>query len=995
MRSTGSVVCGLALAAVIAIWISGSEAQIYGQNKVQYRGFEWSIRHTEHFDIYFYEGAEELVQYVADIAEAAYDRLEKDLQHSPSRQFPVIIYRCHSHFEQTNVITELIEESVGGFTEIFKTRVVVPFNGSYEDFRHVIVHELTHAFQFDLLYGDAFGSLLSRQYFYQPPLWLMEGVAEFQSIESLTETNMILRDAAIYDALIPIDRLEFYGGSFIVYKEGESVIRYVAQSYGRQKVGEILHQVRMRQEMDGALMAVIGKGAAELSEEWSKQMKRTFWPEFGSRDEAPSEAHRLTDHRVDGSFINLSPAVSPEGDKIAFFSNRNEYTDLLLISAIDGRVLRRLVKGERSAGFESLHAMESAISWTSDGQRIAVVGKSGGKDYIYIIEAQSGRLIDRIDVDLDACSSPAWSPDGSAIAFAGLMNGRQDLYLVSLGDRSVTRLTDDQFDDRDPAWNPDGNQLAFVSDRTDGESEDAVFGQYAAFVLSPVRPGGEIRRLTARGSQASRPCWSEEGTKLIYVSDASGTRNLHLYDLSDSTEARVTDLVGGVYTPSWSADGKRMAMAIYGERGWDIFTVKDPVENLTRVPTESTVADAGGTELTEMADVHEALYSEEADEPGEEAGLSDVTETEVLGETEESLPGVDEEERPEVEKYRIRFTPDWITGGLQYSTGYGFAGQTGLSFSDILGNHRIYFESDLFSNITESNFVLAYYYLPRRIDWGAAVYQQRYYYFSGDGLIALRTFGASALARYPFSRYHRLDFSLDGYVIQEDSITFVQRGYYDIEAVRTRSRAFVLLPAISFVQDNALWGVTGPVNGSRCIFSAARSLPELGSDLKFTTGYFDCRRYLRLGQRHTLALRLLGAGSMGRDRERFWLGGNETLRGYTLGDSLFGTRVGLATAELRFPFVDHFLVAFPLPVELRSVRGATFVDLGAVYEEDEDFELWRDTSGEPELVDLRLGFGAGVRVRLSFLVIRYDVGWASNLRETTRPRHYVSLGPEF
>jgi outer membrane protein assembly factor BamA len=119
------------------------------------------------------------------------------------------------------------------------------------------------------------------------------------------------------------------------------------------------------------------------------------------------------------------------------------------------------------------------------------------------------------------------------------------------------------------------------------------------------------------------------------------------------------------------------------------------------------------------------------------------------------------------------------------------------------------------------------------------------------------------------------------------------------------------------------------------------------------------------------------------------------LRGYTLADSLFGTRVGLATAELRFPFVDHFAMAFPLPLELRSVRGVAFIDIGTAWEEEREFLLWQDVDGEPELVDLKLGFGAGMRIRLPFLVVRYDVGWGSNLREVTKPRHYLTLGPEF
>src|SRR3972149_45262 len=98
-----------------------------------------------------------------------------------------------NEFQQTNVVSDLIEENVGGFTEAFKNRVVIPFNGSFEDFRHVLHHELTHALIFDMLYGNILHSLFSRQALFNLPLWFSEGFAEFSSRHGLDyQGDMIL-----------------------------------------------------------------------------------------------------------------------------------------------------------------------------------------------------------------------------------------------------------------------------------------------------------------------------------------------------------------------------------------------------------------------------------------------------------------------------------------------------------------------------------------------------------------------------------------------------------------------------------------------------------------------------------------------------------------------------------------------------------------------------------------------------------------------------------
>jgi len=190
----------------------------FGKNKVQYSDFDFKYQETKHFKIYFSSGGEQISEFVANVAENFYKKIRKKFKYNLKRKIPIIVYNSHNDFKQTNVIMELIEQEVGGFTEIFKDRVVIPYQGSMEDLRHVVEHELVHAIVFEMIYGsNILETMMSLQNMIRIPLWFMEGLAEYESLDWDYKSDMFVRDAVIND------NIHFYGGDlygFLVYKGG-------------------------------------------------------------------------------------------------------------------------------------------------------------------------------------------------------------------------------------------------------------------------------------------------------------------------------------------------------------------------------------------------------------------------------------------------------------------------------------------------------------------------------------------------------------------------------------------------------------------------------------------------------------------------------------------------------------------------------------------------------------------------------------------------------
>ena len=169
-------------------------AQSFGQNKVQYRDFDWKFISSPNFDVYYYGDEIDLANFTMAASIEAYEQIAKHLRWNLKKRVSIMVYHSHNEFQQTNVVGVYMQEGIGGVTELFKNRVVIPFEGDYKGFRHVIHHELVHAMINDLIYGGRMQNVVSNRIQLTLPLWVNEGLAEYLSSNWDTEADMIIRD---------------------------------------------------------------------------------------------------------------------------------------------------------------------------------------------------------------------------------------------------------------------------------------------------------------------------------------------------------------------------------------------------------------------------------------------------------------------------------------------------------------------------------------------------------------------------------------------------------------------------------------------------------------------------------------------------------------------------------------------------------------------------------------------------------------------------------
>ncbi len=914
-------------------------AQYFGRNKVQYTTFDFKVIQTEHFDVYFYEREREAAMDGARMAERAYAKLSKVLNHEFRERKPIILYASHSDFLQTNA-TEVGGEGTGGVTDFARNRAVLPFTGSYGDFEHVLIHEMVHQFQYDVWSRGRAGAGISTLIAIAPPLWFAEGMAEYLSQGPIDpETAMWLRDASLEGKLPTIDQMTADPYEFFPYRFGHGLWSYIAERWGDEAVGAIL-KATLAGGIEPAFRRTIGLTLEQLSDQWRDAVQKRYLPEIGARARARAVADELlNEERSDGT-LHLAPALSPDGSQVAYFSEKDFYSvDLYLADGVTGKVKRRILKSGISSNYETYRFINSQANWSPDGQYLAFAAKRGPRDDIVIVDVKRNKQVGKLELKLSGVTTPSWSPDGQRLVFTGYDGGFSDLFVVDRDGNNLRRLTEDKYADLHPVWSPDGRSIAFATDRgPETDFRTLAFNNFRIGIYDLERRSIRVLDHMDQGKNAS-PQWAPDGRSIAFVSDRNGVSNIFLYDLDDNQAYQLTDFYTGAQgivplSPvlSWAPEADRLAFAYFEQGKYDVYSISNP-RGLKRFPYEPQAVDSVGMLARAVAppiDTTRSLQVREEIRPqiGEGGSIyrtpqgfrssSEVTRSgdttqllqpvsiaALLDSASYSLPDTSEFT---LKDYRVKFSPDYIArpsiGYARDNFGRGFFGGSAISLSDILGNHQLIFAGYVNGRISEAQVLAAYANLSKRISWAVGVSQDPYYFLEPSEVVPtndpnenvfvtnirrLVVRSAFGSAYYPISRFQRIEAGLR-FANVDDAILKINEPYNPFTGIPTQDPFLETdnLPGVTYAQpsaalvfDNSLFGFVGPFYGRRYRLELAQTI----GDWRFSQVTADYRRYDRLIGPIVLATRALYFGRIGRDARQFrvYAGSTDLIRGNTSG----------------------------------------------------------------------------------------------------------------
>jgi hypothetical protein len=954
------VVVGVGVGVVLGL-AGNSDAQYFGQNRVQYRNFKFRVLKTQHFDIYYYPETEDAIDMVGRMAERWYVRLSQLLDYQFEDRQPVILYASHPDFEQTNALQgEQPGEGTGGVTESFKRRVVLPFAGGMAETDHVLGHELVHAFQYAETGQHSEGPMADAAAL-RLPLWFIEGMAEYLSVGPVDpQTAMWMRDAVRSDKIPTIKDLS--SPQYFPYRWGQALWAYIAGRWGDPVVGKILKAAGRHASAEYGIRAVLGIGVDELTQEWHKALKDAYEPLVKQAASETPLGKRILGGTKKGARLYVGPSLSPDGSQVIFLSERGQFAiDLFVANAASGQVEAKLSSAETDPHMDSLQFINSAGAWAPDGKRFAYAAVVQGSPALTVVNVKKEKDVREIRLpSLGEISTPSWSPDEKRVAFTALVGGVQDLFMYDLETDHLERLTHDAYADLGPAWSPDGKLIAFATDRFSSNLKELQFGNYRLATIDPETKAIEELPSFA-GVKNVNPQWSPDGKSVYFISDREGVSNIYRLNRDTQQVYQLTDLLTGVsgitaLSPalSTSSSSNHLAYSLFQDVQYSIYSVDDAEQLQGKLvqPKPGEVDYARLPPVERSNDMVAALKNDPA------YGLPDASKF---------------MEKP----YHSRLSLDYVSqpyivaGTDRFGSFAG--GGTGLLFSDMLGNHTVSATFQINGRLNDASGILAYQNLTHRFNWAIAGGQVPYRYgnyytlydpSSGlyqDVAAILRQVNreANVIGAYPFSRASRVE-AFAGYrnVIFEQEL---DTTYYDgvtgqiIDANRQVSRIGDPLNlgegSLAYVYDNSLFGATSPILGRR----ARVELGGVGGTLSYMTALGDFREYWMIHRPFTVAARLLHYGRYGvKSTETrlnpIYLGYPGLVRGYDVDtysvaecgdvpgkcpafDNTAGEQVIVANAELRFPLFGIFGGSSyygPFPIE-----AAVFYDAGWAWSENE------------------------------------------------------------
>ena len=1014
MRSRVPSLAPLTLAFALTLTFGGAAfaqtpfVPYFGKNNIHYDKFEWHTYTTDHFEIYYYPDLERHLERVAGYAESAYQQVSADLKHDLSFKVPLIIFKTHSEFEQENVAPGEAQEGVGAFAEPERNRMLLPIDDPSDQLYGLITHELTHIFEFDIIPQ----SLIRRSV----PLWVNEGLSDYERGLWSASDLMEVRDAAVADIVPKMTEMEGYGSSgnaLLVYNLGHAVFEFIEAKFGKEGIRQFLFSLRK---------SVIGGGEdayeeafkmkkEEFDQAFEKYLKDRFKP-FRDKERPADYGRDLAPNKEKTDFAEaLSISPSPSGDLIAAvtINRKDREIDIVLLSAKDGSIVRNLTSGfDKNMGFDHVELRGERtnimpyMSWSPKGDRLAYFVRTEKERTLIIQNVLTRKIEERIAMkSVDEPESPDFSPDGQTIAFSALRGGVQDIYTVNIATKEVTNITTEEFADYGPTYAPDGKSIVYNA-RVSGNQK--LFRIDLDTKKKTQLTFGTFDETSAQFLDDHTLLFSSTATDPTVPVEPEVAKNANIYNIwtldTKTGELRqYTDALGG----NWSAV---------------------PLNEGNKTPTRVAFVSYYKNEFTiHTLELKEPLHTAATADFGAPGPIIDFQ-----APLQHTLVKANERKKGTFEKMFLEGRPPVNVGVT--SNGDIFGGSQ-VSFGDVLGDQQF---NIFVASISQYRTLSASYVnLSRRFQFAVQGFSQTQFFYGQQGgyfydpsltpfisrdlATATSTVrGGTVFGIYPLDRYRRLELSA-GVVQQtqeynDPTLQDLATQYQQAQFGRTVFNHGTLIPfGVTFIQETTVFREFGPLAGSTMRF-AYEVAPKIAGSLSRQSIDADARYYMRIAGTGVLATRVKGFRSLGDFPGFQYMGGNSEMRGYDY-LSFVGQNVVFANAELRFPIIEAALTPFGV---VGGVRGVFFADIGGGWFDNQGYRFatsksevitpitgYDPVTGQPNfgqatringfrLEDGRASYGLGLETFALGFPIHFDWSWRTTFNRSWEDLVFASAG---
>ncbi len=517
-------------------------AEKFGKNRLQYKNFKWRYYSTPNFDVYFYDGGNEIARIAIDYLEKEYDRITDLLGTVSYNKTEIFLYNSPTDLLQSNIGVNDNSFDVAGQTSFLKTQVEIAYPGTAEEFKQVLVYKASRMLIYDMLYGGRFSDMFKNSILMSLPDWFMNGIARYAAYGWDTEMDDYIRDIMRNKNVKNLAKFKEYDAEII----GQSIWNFIAERYGVSYISNILNLTRIIRDEKRSIAGTIGVPFKSVVAEW----KNYYLQQASFVDQnyvLPPKTARLFPNKKRVIINDLK--LSPEGNYYVYSIN-NDGRYKVILTRLGKNKSKRIVKGGYKLINQDAKDRKPLLSWRDEGT-LGIIHTRAGKNFLTIYDVGSGKKIRKELTRINQITDFDILRNGNLAVLSADRNGDNDLYLISLRRNSIKRLTRDFYDDINPRFVPGTSSIIFSSNRlTDtinikGRDIEKITDNYNLFIYNIDTSKNRVTRVTNMLSRDIKP-FPVNDHEFLYLSDQQGIFNLYKYDLNAKMYNQVTDFGSGI-----------------------------------------------------------------------------------------------------------------------------------------------------------------------------------------------------------------------------------------------------------------------------------------------------------------------------------------------------------------------------------------------------------------------------------------------------------------
>ena len=508
---------------------SQTSSEEFGQNRVQYKDFDWSYYTADDYKVYYYLGGQELGKFTVVATAQILKDIEQKLQYKMDDPVEILVFNNLSDLAQTNIQSPDEQVNTGGVTKIIGNKLFVYFDGDHQHLEQQIREGVAEVFLNNMMYGGSVQEVLQNAVLLNLPPWFTNGLISYMGQPWSSEMDNRLRDGILTGAYKKFNRLSGDDATFA----GHSIWHFIADNYGDAAVPNLLYLTRINRSLESGFNYVLGKSVNQLINDWYSYNLKLYTDELNGKI-LPDEKQLISLNKK--KFISYNQLhITPTADKIAFVTNDLGRFKVRMMT-LEKRHSKVVMRGGFKQNILPLDHSYPILAWDPSGKRLAIVYTRRNKTFLVTYDTDEKKKAKRLIASFQKILSISFGNDINTLYISAVNRGQSDIYTFNIKSSKMEQVTNDCWDDLNPVFVnlPARQGILFASNRLNDtlrtQNMDTILpnGNFDIWFYNTKTKSKELVRITNTPNINEQLPMSFNQQWFSYLSDENGINNRYV-----------------------------------------------------------------------------------------------------------------------------------------------------------------------------------------------------------------------------------------------------------------------------------------------------------------------------------------------------------------------------------------------------------------------------------------------------------------------------------